>query len=207
MTESPDTQGSGLPEDPEGFEAFYAGTPPWDVGEPQPAFLALADAGALSGRVLDVGCGTGEHALLAAARGLEAVGIDIAPTAIERARAKAEQRGLPVQFVVGDVFRLPDLVEGTFDVVIDSALFHVFTDEQRAKFLPALAAVMPAGARYFLLCFSEHLPGTEGPRRISQDEIRATFRDGWRVDSVEPAQIKAVGFPDVPAWLATITRT
>ena len=42
---------------------MYATTPPWDIGRPQPAFLALAEASAIQGRVLDVGCGTGEHRL------------------------------------------------------------------------------------------------------------------------------------------------
>ncbi len=50
----------------EDFDALYAGTPPWDIGRPQPAFLALAQEGAIRGRVLDVGCGTGEHVLMAA---------------------------------------------------------------------------------------------------------------------------------------------
>src|ERR1039458_3550152 len=45
------------PRRPEDFDASYAGTPPWDIGRPQPAFLALAEAGTIRGRVLDVGCG------------------------------------------------------------------------------------------------------------------------------------------------------
>jgi len=54
------------------FNAMYAAaTPPWDIGRPQLAFRILADAGAFGGRVLDIGCGTGEHALMAAQRGLE----------------------------------------------------------------------------------------------------------------------------------------
>src|SRR5688500_15452734 len=87
-------------------EAAYATTPPWDIGRPQPAFAELAAAGALAGPVLDVGCGTGEHVLMAAARGLDAVGIDIAPTAIRLAEAKAEGRGLPARFIVGDACSL-----------------------------------------------------------------------------------------------------
>ena len=43
------------PRRPEDFDALYAGTPPWDIGRPQPAFLALAEAGQVRGRVLDVG--------------------------------------------------------------------------------------------------------------------------------------------------------
>ena len=60
----------------EEFDASYCSTPPWDIGRSQPAFVSLAEAGSLFGKVLDIGCGTGEHALLAASRGHEAVGID-----------------------------------------------------------------------------------------------------------------------------------
>jgi SAM-dependent methyltransferase len=72
----------GVPLRSNEFDAMYAGTPPWDIGRPQPAFLELAERGELRGRVLDVGCGTGEHALMAASFGLEATGIDTSPTAI-----------------------------------------------------------------------------------------------------------------------------
>ena len=79
-SERPDgLPGPVRPRRPEDFDALYTGTPPWDIGRPQPAFVQLADAGVLRGHVLDVGCGTGEHALMAAALGLQAVGIDAAP--------------------------------------------------------------------------------------------------------------------------------
>jgi 2-polyprenyl-3-methyl-5-hydroxy-6-metoxy-1,4-benzoquinol methylase len=93
----------------EDFDASYAGTPPWDIGRPQPAFLALAEAGTIRGRVLDVGCGTGEHALMAAGMGLEATGIDSAPAAIALAEAKARDRGLTVRFLVNDALQLASL--------------------------------------------------------------------------------------------------
>ena len=76
------------------FEAAYATTPPWDIGEPQPPFAALAAEGRLAGRLLDVGCGTGEHVLMAADAGCEAVGIDIASSAIVLAQVKASERGI-----------------------------------------------------------------------------------------------------------------
>ena len=76
------------------FEDFYAGKAPWDIGKPQPRFVAIADE--VTGPVLDAGCGTGENALFFASRGLRVTGIDFVPEAIERARRKAAERGLAV---------------------------------------------------------------------------------------------------------------
>jgi bacterioferritin len=66
----------------------------WDIGRPHPALDHLATAGKLVGRVLDVGCGTGKHALVAASLGYEAVGVDMSKRAIELAKTKAAERGM-----------------------------------------------------------------------------------------------------------------
>jgi SAM-dependent methyltransferase len=193
------------PRRPEDFDALYAGTPPWDIGRPQPAFLALAEAGQLRGRVLDVGCGTGEHALLAAGLGLEATGVDVAAAAIAAAEAKAARRGLAARFLVWNALDLAALGE-RFDTVLDSGLFHVLDDGDRAAYLPSLAAATRDGGRCHLLCFSDRQPGIAGPRRITRDELRAAFADGWEVDAIEPATIDTVGGGSIQAWLATMTR-
>jgi cyclopropane fatty-acyl-phospholipid synthase-like methyltransferase len=190
---------------PEEFDAFYAGTPPWDIGRPQPAFLRLAESGAVRGRVLDVGCGTGEHALMAAGCGLKAVGIDTSPSAIAAAERKAHTRGLKAKFLVWNALSLTSLGE-EFDSVLDCGLFHVFSDEDRRSFVPNLTAVVRPGGGYFMLCFSERQPGDTGPRRVTQAEIRANFDDGWRVDSIEAATIDITIGNGVLAWLACMTK-
>src|SRR5262245_53485464 len=88
------------------FEHLYAGNAPWDIDRPQKPFVAAASR--VVGPVLDVGCGTGEHALYFAARGLHVVGIDFVEEAIRRARFKATRRGLSAQFMVKDVTALAD---------------------------------------------------------------------------------------------------
>jgi SAM-dependent methyltransferase len=194
---------------PDWDAAYQAATPPpWDIGRPQPAFVRLADSGLLCGRVLDVGCGTGEHALLAAARGADAVGVDMSPRAIEHARAKAAERGLTARFEVADALNLGQLAM-TFDTAVDSGLFHVFDDEARIRYVTSLAAVLKSGGRCYLMCFSDRQPGDWGPRRVRQDELVAAFADGWAISGIaaDTFAINPVfGTSTAYAWLATISR-
>jgi len=188
------------------FDASYQADekPPWDIDRPQAALEAVADQ--FSGHVLDVGCGTGEHALLAASRGLEAVGVDAAPTAIALANAKARSRGLAVRFIVADALELGSLGE-QFDTVIDCGMFHTFDDDNRARYVRSLADAVSPDGHLFLLCFSDRQPGDWGPRRVSEEDLRASFAEGWRLDSVERTVLSVTFTPeDIQAWLATITR-
>lgn len=204
MSEGPSAQVQ--PRQPEHFEEAYKSTPPWDIGKPQPAFAALARGGAFRGRVLDAGCGTGEHALLAAGLGLQTTGIDMVAAAIAKAQEKARERGLSARFQVGDALHLSVLGQ-QFDTVVDCGLFHVFADPDRQAYVESLTAAVAPGGRYFMLCFSERQPGDFGPRRVTQAEIRSSFAKGWRVDSIEAVKLIAnLDPPEVEAWLASLTR-
>src|SRR5215217_1068571 len=93
--------------------------------------------------------------------------------------------------------------------VLDSGLFHVFDDEDRATFVAALAAVVSTGGHYYLLCFSDRQPGTLGPRRVRESEIREAFQPpDWRVEAIEAATMETnMDEIGVHAWRASITRT
>jgi cyclopropane fatty-acyl-phospholipid synthase-like methyltransferase len=185
---------------------MYDDAPPWDIGRPQTAFTTLGESGAIVGSVLDVGCGTGEHALLAASLGLSALGIDFAPRAIEQAQAKAMERGLDARFKVWDALNLPALHE-RFDTVLDCGLFHVLEGEQRSHFVSGLRMSITPGGHFFMLCFSDRQTAEWVPRRVTQGEIRASFAEGWRVDSIEPSVIDVTIDPTGGgAWMAIITR-
>ena len=194
----------------EGWDSAYSGNapPPWDIGRPQPVFVRLAEDGLLSGRILDAGCGTGENTLLVAARGADAVGVDVSSHAIAQARAKAAERGVRARFEVADVLNLGHLGL-TFDTIIDSGVFHVFDDADRARYVASLASVLTAGGSCYLMCFSDRQPGTWGPRRVRQDEIRSAFADGWTVAGIAAAEFSVnpvMGATTVQAWLATLRR-
>jgi ubiquinone/menaquinone biosynthesis C-methylase UbiE len=189
--------------------AYASGDLPWDIGRPQSAFRRLAEAGSIAGPVLDSGCGTGEHALLFASLGIEAVGVDVSPTAIRQAHAKARDRGLAARFLVGNVLDL-GAVGRSFRSVVDSGTFHTLDDRERQHYVTELARCVEPAGRVFLLCFSELTPGDEGPRRVTQAEIRAAFSGGWDVEDIVPErfEVRSEFMRDTPdAWLATIART
>ena len=193
------------------FETAYTGQAPWDIGRPQQAFLGVADR--ITGSVLDAGCGTGENALFFASRGHKVTGIDFLEEPITRARRKATERGLTATFLVIDALALKDLPE-VFDSVIDSGLFHVFSDEDRRRYVEGLATVLKPGGRLFLACFSDEEPGTQGPRRVSRQELQGAFAEGWVIESIEPSRFEVR--PDLKdltfseggsrAWFAVVRR-
>ncbi|HEV3462290.1 MAG TPA: class I SAM-dependent methyltransferase [Candidatus Dormibacteraeota bacterium] len=188
------------------WNSAYEGSPPWDIGRPQPEFVRLAQAGKLMGQTLDVGCGTGEHVMLAAQHGADAIGVDIAELAIERARAKAKARGIRATFEVADALHL-DQLGLLFDVVTDSGLFHVFDDEQRPMFVQSLRSALRPGGMYYMMCFSDRQPGDWGPRRVSNSELRRAFAVGWSIDLMAPAVFDVtIDSNGAQAWLAEIRR-
>lgn len=188
---------------------LYQGLPAWEVGHPQPAFQQLVQQGKIKGPLLDVGCGAGETVLYFAEQGYEAWGVDFSPTAIWLAREKAAQRAVQATFHVGDALNLQQVLPSRFETIIDSGLFHNFSDEMRQPFVKSLESVLRKGGHYYLLCFSDQPPlPVKHPRSISQHEIYETFQTGWHVQDIQPTLFIILPFPDgLPAWIATLVYT
>ena len=96
---------------------------------------------------------------------------------------------MQVTFLVKDATTLKDWTE-RFDNVIDSGLFHVFSDEDRRRYVEGLATILKLGGRLFLICFSDEEPGTQGPRRVSRKELHAAFAQGWSIESIQPSRVE-----------------
>ena len=182
--------------------------PAWDVGRPQRAIYELEMAGKLGRDVLDVGCGSGEHALFLAARGHAACGVDASARAIARAQRRARERGVAATFVAEELTRLERLAK-KFDCAVDAGAFQRLELAQRADYARALGAVIKPGGRLFLLCFGDHERGPGGPRRVTREELRTVFEGAgtFRVDAITPALLESRGYPGgANAWLLEATR-
>ncbi len=196
-------------------EAYRSRSAPWVIGEPQPAIVELQRAGRIQGKVLDVGCGTGEHTIMLTRSGYDVLGVDFAPHAIEAARANAAEKGVDARFEVADAMNLG---EPGYQTIVDSALFHIFDDADRARYVSSLHAAARPGGLVHVLALSDAGRGF-GPQ-VSESEIRDAFGDGWVLEALETttyrgvvqeAQADAIGLPvgtrvDEPAWLARARR-
>jgi len=199
------------------FDDFYRNrNPPWVIGEPQPAIVALERDRLIGGRVLDVGCGAGEHTILLTRLGYDVLGVDGAPTAIEHARRNAAAHGVNARFAVADALDFG--AEPAFDTVVDSALFHVFDDADRANYVRSLGRVTRPGALVHVLALSDAGRGF-GPQ-VSALDLRGAFGSGWSVQElrettyrgvVTDTHAEALGLEvgsrvDEPAWLLRAQR-
>ena len=92
--------------------------------------------------MLNIGCGTGMNAIWLAQRGFETVGMDIAPTAIERAREKAGRAGVAnVRFVCGDILETLPVARCSVDLVLDRGYFPVVTLSPLLTTIPDMVLV------------------------------------------------------------------
>lgn len=196
------------------FDNAYEGVPTWDIGRPQPAVLRMLEADLIAGDVLEVGCGTGEHARLLAARGHHVLGIDFSARAIELARDRS-RRLAPVregpmrtpEFEVADVRALAEL-DRAFDTVLDVGCFHTLQPEDRAAYAVSIQGVLRPEGRLLLLCWSDRNQFGYGPARIRRRDIRKTFRSGWAIESLAAETLDTrMEATEVRAWLAVVRRT
>lgn len=122
----------------------------WQAWRTEILALIASDGFPKSGKVLELGCGAGDVALLFAEKGYQVHGIDIAPTAIEWAKEKANQAGITADFVVGDVTNLGRWEDAAFDIVIDGHCLHCIIGDDRAEMLKEAYRVLRPGGSFYV---------------------------------------------------------
>jgi SAM-dependent methyltransferase len=166
---------------------YRIGFTPWDTGQVPEELSALIEGpGALPrGRALDIGCGTGTHAVYMARAGWEVTAIDAVPRPLSQARARADAAGVSVDWILGDVARLHKLgLTPGFTLIFDRGCFHGLDESQRGAYAAAADGLAASGATLLMLAFAPSRIPTSPPG-VEQSELVGRFA-GWQLVSAEP---------------------
>jgi cyclopropane fatty-acyl-phospholipid synthase-like methyltransferase len=185
-------------------EYYVKGNASWDIGKSQKSVQDLLKSGRFRSPVLDIGCGTGEHALLLASAGLDVTGVDFSPTAIELAEQKRKRRGAEVGFEQADFLTWLPKPPKRFCTALDVGMFHCLGSTDTARYLKQLGELLEEGGELFLVCLAESLHGEERwPHHYTESELRKIFMTGeFDVKSVEETVDESTFSDDgFRAWL------
>lgn len=151
-------------------QAYQDNFTPWDKGLPSPPLVDWFSKNKVSGRVLVPGCGVGHDVMHLVSHGIDAIGLDIAPTAVERAKATYPQQA--ERFVVADLFSF----QGEFDAVVEHTCLCALPPEWRERYRDAVASLLKPGGLLIGVFFidPEMDPGETGPPfGISEADLKA----------------------------------
>ncbi|MAE67606.1 MAG: methyltransferase type 11 [Phycisphaeraceae bacterium] len=164
-------------------DRYVRGDMPWDIDAVSPDLVAVVDDLALAPgtRVLEVGCGTGINTIWMAQRGFDALGIDVAPRAIELASARREALASEARFERAD-FLAGQSFQGSFGLIFDRGCFHSFEPKQRDVFAGRVHDALAPDGHWLTLCGNadEKRPeGAKGPPQLTAaqvvDAVEANF--------------------------------
>jgi len=143
---------------------------------------ALAELRIARGPALDIGSGPGTQAIELARLGFKVTGIDVSEAAVEKARSRASDQGVKVEFVCGDALKTK--LHNAFDLIVDRGCFHVLEGNMRKKYVTTVSRLLKAHGYLLLKTFShKELPGP-GPSRFRPDEIEELFSGSLGIRSL-----------------------
>jgi cyclopropane fatty-acyl-phospholipid synthase-like methyltransferase len=181
-------------------------TMPWFYPELDDDLAQALDAlGLRSGSALDLGTGPGTQAIQLAQRGFDVTATDLSDAAIRLASARAEIQGLEISWQQDDV--LSSQLTGPFDLIFDRGCFHVLPPERRQDYISTVAGLLKPGGFFFLKCFSQLQPGTQGPNRFTPAQIQSIFSSRLEVHSVSETVYQGTLDPLPRALFCVMQRT
>jgi len=190
--------------DPARWEQRYVeGELPWDSGETDPHLMRVVEDFSIApGKAMEIGCGTGTNAIWLDSQGFDVIGLDLSPTAIERAKAKVESADASCQMLVADFLTEP-IAGSPFSFVYDRGCFHIFDEaEDRANYASRLAGLLePDGIWHSLIGSTDGPPRDTGPPRRSAADIVDAVRPHFEILQLKSASFDDGKHAEARAWI------
>jgi SAM-dependent methyltransferase len=154
--------------------------PPWDTGRPSTELAkAIEQKVVQPGRAVELGCGTGTNAIYLAQQRFDVTGIDVAPTALERAKEKAVKAGVKVDWILADVLHPPKLEP--FQFIFDRGCYHGLRRQHAAEYVKAVRQLSRPGTKILIIAGNANESREGGPPRVREEEIRQDFAEGFKI--------------------------
>lgn len=197
-----------MTEKPRDWDKRYReGDKPWDSGlVSRELTRVLNETPITPGRGLELGCGTGTNAVALAERGFEVTAVDVSPTALEVAKAKAEAANVSIEWRCDDVTNL-SFADCPYDFLFDRGCYHCVRKIDLLGFRQTVLSACREGTRMLLLTGNANAPGSGGPPRVSAEEIQADWSQWFEIEFLREIHLEDAGGVEGPlAWSCLMKR-
>lgn len=169
----------------------------WYIGDELPDMLVEAvEKRTVAGKALDLGCGTGENAIYLAKNGYEVTAIDFVDEALDIAKKNAEDAGVKIEFIKGDVLKWES--DKKYDFILDGGCLHGISPKYlRNIYRERIPKFLAENGELVIMHFGKKHKfdySPVGPRRVSHEKINQFFKPFLYELSYSTREIK-VGFP------------
>jgi SAM-dependent methyltransferase len=173
-------------------ERYQANQTGWDIGQPAPPFVDFMNGphAAPPGRMIVLGSGSGNDALFFAEKGFEVLGIDFAPSAVEKATERSKKAGLSTRFEQRNIFELLPEYQEAFDYVLEYTCFCAIPVEQRPDYVQLVHGLLKPQGKIIAVFFTHGKAGGP-PYDTNPRELRQLFSDYFEFERLEPVQRSA----------------
>ncbi|UJR19232.1 hypothetical protein I4U23_022361 [Adineta vaga] len=180
------------------FHLSGSGNGIWEINRPQQVIVELVKRDVFHGEVLDIGCGIADNVIYIATHvnKIHITAMDMVPKAIEVAREKAEKNNVNIQFEIVNILEdisKTNLKQNSYDIILDSATFHCFSNEDRQSYMENLQKLIKPGGLYIQIACCEKETRPTRPRRVKKADLNQLFssENGWTIESMEDTVYEA----------------
>jgi SAM-dependent methyltransferase len=163
-----------------GWDSRYVrkNSAPWDTRQVAVELKKAVENGTIKpGRAVVLGCGAGTNSIYLASKGFDVTAMDVAPTALAMAKARADKAKVKVNWMLVDVTKVPTLKP--FDFMFDRGCYHGVRRSLAKEFVESSCKLSKPGTKFLILAGNANEARHYGPPRVKEEDIRKDFTSSF----------------------------